>query len=1595
MAGYSAGTLFLQVVPVFKDMQRTIAREAKDINRALGDEMEVGGRDAGRRASKAMSDEFGKGTKEGARRASDQFRDELQKSLRDIDRDLKPIRPRLETGEVNQQVGDLRRELAALRKDSEKGIDPRRYQEFSDRLERARTHAAGLRDEFSDLQKADFSKASRGLDNVAKRMQAVRRAAEIDVRFQMPERELAVFERRARDTARRISASFRGIEGPDVDGIRRRLDELADVRIGVDMSTAEFDAEIRQVEERLRRLATESADIEVTTSVAGALGDLALLHTAAEALDGKNVNIDADVRTAGAVAKLGALGAASRGAASGAGTAMVAFRSFNPIILLLAVAIPPLIPLIGALGGGLLALVPILGAVGAGMGAMFVGFTGLGDAVKAIEEFDELQRSGTATAEQLAKANEKVEESLRKLSPAGRSFATYLVTLKEGFVNLRKSIQEAMLPGVMQGMRKVFAFYGSSFTAFLTEMGAGVGALSVALGQSLTGPIWSKFFGQMKRLSPIMAANFGQAMINYLEAFAAILSASVPSAEALSRAMVRSSASFRDWAASARGQNSVQAFLGYAAEVAPHVGRTFEALGRAVVNLAKALAPWGMMMLDVFTAVFDLIARIPTRLLGVLAGTIISLAMGFQFLAGYLALSGAMAKILGGTLGRVFFASFGLVGLVAALALQYEGLRNVLKAVGGFLWEHRGLLMGVATVVLGAIAIWKTYLAIMWGARAAMAAYAVVLGVVNGVMFLHTAALAAGRSGWIAYTVAQWAANIAAYAFPLTWIVLALVAVGVALFVAWKKSETFRRVVLRAWDGVKKGARLLWVAVKFYFGLVRAYWTTVFRGMRAVWNRVLRPTFPAIRAAARGMFTFVRLYLRLLRAYWTTVFRGMRAVWNRVLRPTFPAIRGAARRLWVAIKLYFGLVRAYWGLVFRAMRTIWQRVLRPTFSAIGRAIGGLYRLFRANLRRMRAVFDLVFTAMRTIWRRVLRPTLSAVGSRIRSLADKIFAPAARRIRDRWNDLKGPFRAVRDVFAAVARAIGDRLTGKNGLTTRFRIAVGAIRRLWDSLKGAFKAPVKFLVNTVINKGVIGGFNKVARFVGSEEMEPVKLPKGFATGGILPGYTPGRDVHHFASPTGGRLSLSGGEAIMRPEWTAAMGPDYIHRMNAAARAGGASAIRKMMGGQAFAKGGVWHPGRRSQRANHGKSLSQAWDINSPGGTGTPVKAFLDGIITAVANLGNTSYGRYIKMNHPGAGLQSLYAHLSAQLVRPGQRVKRGQVIGREGNTGGSTGPHLHFELGGGASAIQAAGAGSSGGGVGLPGWITGLLTGGPVKWLMSKAKSGLDNFTEKFGDNLWGKSLSKIPRKIAGVLKDKLGAMVDKINPVDDIKGVVGKITDGFKSQFSTAGNAAIRAQVMSVAKQHGWHKGAQWQALAEIIGRESGWNPNAANPNSSARGLFQKMTSVNGPVEDTVAGQARWGLNYIRSRYGDPKKALAFHNRHNWYADGGIYDPSGVAPSAGANTAAPGAALPYNGTMQYDRGGYLPPGLTTVVNLTGKPEPVFTQDQFRNMGGRSAAGGGLTYAPTINGTNLSAEDLIDDLEFTYRKLSRTGGGRYGL
>jgi murein DD-endopeptidase MepM/ murein hydrolase activator NlpD len=82
----------------------------------------------------------------------------------------------------------------------------------------------------------------------------------------------------------------------------------------------------------------------------------------------------------------------------------------------------------------------------------------------------------------------------------------------------------------------------------------------------------------------------------------------------------------------------------------------------------------------------------------------------------------------------------------------------------------------------------------------------------------------------------------------------------------------------------------------------------------------------------------------------------------------------------------------------------------------------------------------------------------------------------------------------------------------------------------------------------------------------------------------------------------------------------------------------------------------------------------DFSAP--QGTPIYATANGVTKVAGNLGN-GYGNHVVINH-GYGYETLYGHMFKVKVRPGERIKRGEIIGWVGNTGKSTGPHCHYEV-----------------------------------------------------------------------------------------------------------------------------------------------------------------------------------------------------------------------------------------------------------------------------------------------------------------------------
>jgi len=151
-------------------------------------------------------------------------------------------------------------------------------------------------------------------------------------------------------------------------------------------------------------------------------------------------------------------------------------------------------------------------------------------------------------------------------------------------------------------------------------------------------------------------------------------------------------------------------------------------------------------------------------------------------------------------------------------------------------------------------------------------------------------------------------------------------------------------------------------------------------------------------------------------------------------------------------------------------------------------------------------------------------------------------------------------------------------------------------------------------------------------------------------------------------------------MRTRWATLLGAGLLAVVAAVLPAAPAAAAPTFK--LPFPCGQVWSGQTRTD-----DSPPNAIDFNRTDDLGDRVVASAGGTVVTVRNLGDTSYGRYVVIDH-GSGYTTYYAHLLDWTVSVGQSVSRGTTIGHVGSSGNSTGPHLHYEQRSGGTPIKVA-------------------------------------------------------------------------------------------------------------------------------------------------------------------------------------------------------------------------------------------------------------------------------------------------------------------
>lgn len=537
--------------------------------------------------------------------------------------------------------------------------------------------------------------------------------------------------------------------------------------------------------------------------------------------------------------------------------------------------------------------------------------------------------------------------------------------------------------------------------------------------------------------------------------------------------------------------------------------------------------------------------------------------------------------------------------------------------------------------------------------------------VLNGTLIKSAALWTANTAKVIANRVAQFANN----AGVKLWIQLA----GMKIAALWKSTVAWAKetaamvaqktalvastvatkaatIAQKALNVAMRMSPLGWVvtAITAVVGALVWFFTQTETGKK-IWAGFM--TF--LSEAWTNIVAFAKTIWEGLSSFFTGLWDGIKAVFTTVIESVVSFVRDHWGMLLSLLVGPMGLAIQWivenWGAIKQFFANVWNAIVGYVTQKVA---------------QVRAVIVAVTTVIRSVWANVWGGIkafftgvwaflVAHVQSRI-ELFKQIISLGINFIRSIWTNV---WNGIKTVLSNVWNGIKNTITTMiNFIRTKpkaaFEAARDAIGKAWSGIKDLAKKPVVFVVDTVIN-GMIRAINK---FLPKKwELSEVKLPKGFHDGG----YTGNLHERAIAGV------VHGDEHVIRAASRRAIEarhPGLLDHMNRYGEVPG------------FRKGGYVNPLPRGSY-----TISQPFhaghngiDLAAP--TGTKIMAAAPGTVTH-AGWHTGGGGNQVNLRHAG-GIVTWYAHMSKVLTKVGEQVQQGQVIGRVGSTGNSTGPHLHY-------------------------------------------------------------------------------------------------------------------------------------------------------------------------------------------------------------------------------------------------------------------------------------------------------------------------------
>lgn len=398
-------------------------------------------------------------------------------------------------------------------------------------------------------------------------------------------------------------------------------------------------------------------------------------------------------------------------------------------------------------------------------------------------------------------------------------------------------------------------------------------------------------------------------------------------------------------------------------------------------------------------------------------------------------------------------------------------------------------------------------------------------------------AMVAQRTALVATTIAtraaaagQWLLNAAMSANPFGLIVIAIAGLVAGLVLAYNRIGWFKDFVNLAWTSIKNVAGVVWGGILSIVSNVTTWFTTtalpiisgvtskIGQGFSWLYHNIAKPVFTGILAVVT-MFAAVLLTIAqgIVWVLKNTLGAGFMWLYNNAVRPAMTWVQSKIS----AVSAWFSgtaapAVRNTTTSIGNKFTELYNRYVRPAmdwarskidwfkfqFNNIKNAVVGQIVSLGNKFRELynsyiRPVMDWARNKVewfkRYFWaaRVAIAREITSLGNKFRDLYNQYVRPVWDNIRtkitDVWNSIKS--KALEPLSNFVKKTIPD----------AFRSGVDGAGRIWDGLKAKVSKPVRFVVDTVINGGLIKNYNKLNDFWKGDDLPNVSLPQGFYRGG----------------------------------------------------------------------------------------------------------------------------------------------------------------------------------------------------------------------------------------------------------------------------------------------------------------------------------------------------------------------------------------------------------------------------------------------------------------------------------------------------------------